>query len=341
MYYKHHHRKKSKGTLKITTLIIFFVVAGIVIYLNKSSLHVINDSFIEKKPINPTVSTTTPKVTKPVAVVSVPKKPLDNPYIKVSPDSVSQGDPAIITVEGLTSLSNVKSFTYNNRPLIFFMYDGYVVAFIGIDLNSEVGTFPLTLTLKDGNQIKGEFIVNKRAEDRRQFDIPEKLGGNTSESVKELISTLAKEGKVINAVFTGNEMLWKEKFRIPLDGSVIIEDVYGYTRIINNFTMPHKGLDLVAPKGTPVYSMNKGVVRLTDNFRNYGNTVVIDHGLGLQTVYMHLSEIKTVVGKTVEKGELLGLSGDTGYALSPHLHLSVRVWDVSIDPMKFLDLFGE
>jgi murein DD-endopeptidase MepM/ murein hydrolase activator NlpD len=221
------------------------------------------------------------------------------------------------------------------------MYEGYATAFIGIDLNSEVGAFPLVLTLNDGSQIKGQFVVKKRDTFRKQFDIPDKLGGNTSASVNDLISTLAKEGKIINAVFTSNEMFWKERFKSPLEGSLSVDDPYGYTRIISNFTMPHKGTDLKASAGTPVYAMNKGVVRLTENFRNYGNTVVIDHGLGLQTVYMHLSEIKTTLDKTVEKGELVGLSGETGYASNPHLHLTVRIWDVSIDPMKFLDLFGE
>ena len=105
--------------------------------------------------------------------------------------------------------------------------------------------------------------------------------------------------------------------------------------------MPHKGVDLNAPMGTPVYSMNKGVVKFATSTRNYGMTILVDHGVGLQTVYMHLSEIKVTNGQAVEKGELLGLSGDTGYVLNPHLHVTVRIWDVSIDTMKFLELLGE
>jgi murein DD-endopeptidase MepM/ murein hydrolase activator NlpD len=87
--------------------------------------------------------------------------------------------------------------------------------------------------------------------------------------------------------------------------------------------------------------MNRGIVRFTDSLRNYGKTVVIDHGLGLQTVYMHLSEIIVSLGQMVDKGELIGMSGDTGYVLGPHLHLTVRIWDISIDPIKFLELLGE
>ena len=156
-----------------------------------------------------------------------------------------------------------------------------------------------------------------------------------------LFTTLAQEGKIINAIPTGYKILWTEKFKSPLEGTLVIDDPYGYTRIIGNSTMPHKGVDLHASIGTPVYAMNRGLVGFTDSLRNYGNVVVIDHGYGLQTVYMHLSEINVTKGQMIEKGELLGKSGDTGYTLNPHLHLTVRIWDVSIDPMKFLELFGQ
>jgi murein DD-endopeptidase MepM/ murein hydrolase activator NlpD len=136
-------------------------------------------------------------------------------------------------------------------------------------------------------------------------------------------------------------MLWIEKFQWPLKGNNTLADPYGYTRVIANFTMPHKGADFEAPLGTPVYAMNKGIVRFASALRNYGNTVIIDHGLGVQTIYMHLSNITATLGQKVEKGEYIGDSGDTGYASNPHLHVTVRIWDISIDPIKFMELFGE
>lgn len=301
------------------------------LYQDKLSILNINEPKI--------IATSTPTIKKPIATKP---KPQSAPKIVVSPALVEQGDPAIITVVGFTSTSSIKSFTFNNRPLIAFMYDGYVTAFLGVDLYAPVGTYPLVLTLTDGKQVKGEITIRPRAEVRRPFDIPEKLGGNTSESINTLVRTLAEEGKIINALYTDYRVLWTERFGAPLTGSMAIDDIYGYTRLIgNSFTMPHKGTDYEADIGTSVYSMNKGVVRLASSLRNYGDTIVVDHGAGVQTVYMHLSKMNVVPGQTVEKGEIIGLSGDTGYVLNPHLHLTVRIWDVSIDPVKFLKLFGE
>jgi murein DD-endopeptidase MepM/ murein hydrolase activator NlpD len=119
-----------------------------------------------------------------------------------------------------------------------------------------------------------------------------------------------------------------------------VTDTYGNSRVTGGSNISHKGTDFRAAVGTPIYAMNSGVVRLTRNMRNYGNTIVIDHGLGLHTIYMHLSEISVDLNQRVEKGELIGKSGDTGYVLGPHLHLTIRINGISIDPEKFMAIFG-
>jgi murein DD-endopeptidase MepM/ murein hydrolase activator NlpD len=327
MQHHFHPKKRSRKIFLTFPILIIITIVGLKLYKS--------DEISLNKPTS--VATSTPaKTPKPKPT----PKPNGEMEIVIYPSSVMQGEPAIITVNGLSSTTLVKSFTFDNRPLINFLYEGQITAFFGADLNYATGTFPVVLTLTDGRQIRKDFVINKRPDIRRPFDIPEKLGGNTPESIKTLFTTLAQEGKIINAIPTGYKILWTEEFRSPFEGSMAIDDPYGYTRVTGIVTMPHKGVDLVADIGTPIYAMNRGIVRLTENMRNYGNTVVIDHGFGVQTVYMHLSEIKTVVGKTVEKGELIALSGDTGYTLNPHLHLTVRIWDVSIDPIKFLELFG-
>jgi murein DD-endopeptidase MepM/ murein hydrolase activator NlpD len=85
--------------------------------------------------------------------------------------------------------------------------------------------------------------------------------------------------------------------------------------------------------------MNRGVVRLSKKLNTYGNTVVVDHGLGLMTMYMHLSKREVVEGQLVLRGQEIGKSGQTGYAEMPHLHVSIRIAGISIDPMKFMDFF--
>lgn len=317
----HHKKRKS---LPIIFLMALVAILGVT-YFSTQSFGV-NDDIKN-------VATSTPKVSKP--------KTFEELYISISPRKIEQGEPALITVEGLTSAVNIKSFTFDSRPLVTFIYNGQVTALLGVDLNSVSGTFPLILTFFDGKEVRGEIVIGQRTLVKLPFDIPEKLGGNTPLSIKELFSTLAKEGKIINALPTNYKKLWTENFRSPLDGVIVVQDPYGYTRIIGNSTMPHKGVDIQAPIGTPIYAMNIGEVKFTGDLRNYGNTVVIDHGLGLQTVYMHLSEISVTSGQMVQKGELIAKSGDTGYVLGPHLHLTVRIWDISIDPIKFLEILGD
>ena len=92
--------------------------------------------------------------------------------------------------------------------------------------------------------------------------------------------------------------------------------------------------------GTSVTAINRGVVRVARQFPTYGKTVVVDHGLGLMSFYMHLSKTSVNVGELVKPGQRVGLSGQTGYATSPHLHFTLRIRNISVDPMKFFGLMG-
>ncbi|MDP2641908.1 MAG: M23 family metallopeptidase, partial [bacterium] len=157
---------------------------------------------------------------------------------------------------------------------------------------------------------------------------------------KTLINTLVQEGAIINSIPTANTVLWSGEFRLPIDEPITITDTYGYSRLTGASSISHKGTDFRASLGTPVFAMNSGTIRFTDFLRNYGNTIVIDHGLGLQTIYMHLSEINVETGDEVKRGDLIGKSGDTGYVLGPHLHLSIKIGGISIDPERFMALFG-
>lgn len=265
----------------------------------------------------------------------------EKPYIFIAPEKIHQGEPVLITAPGVTDIAQVQSFTFDGRPFFMFIHEGQVSALLGVDLYANAGTYPVVMTLKDGKQIKEDLVISERERVSRPFDIPEKLGGNTHESVNILLKSLAEEGKIINNLPVIYEKLWTEKFDFPLKGNPPVSDEYGYTRVIGNYlSMPHKGTDISVPIGTPVYAMNRGVVAFVGDLRNYGMTVVIDHGAGLQTVYMHLSKIEVVLNEEVEKGDLIALSGDSGYTLDPHLHLTVRIWDISIDAMKFMELLG-
>lgn len=98
----------------------------------------------------------------------------------------------------------------------------------------------------------------------------------------------------------------------------------------------HRGVDILAPVGTPVRATADGVVRLAEYMSGYGRVVVIDHGNGLQTYYAHLSRFAVVAGQEIRRGELVGNVGTSGRVTAPHLHYEVRRYGNAINPYSFL-----
>jgi murein DD-endopeptidase MepM/ murein hydrolase activator NlpD len=130
---------------------------------------------------------------------------------------------------------------------------------------------------------------------------------------------------------------WDGNFTAPAVAAN--SDVYGSQRIFNGKAQrPHWGLDFRVPTGTPVAAMNAGTVLLARFLYFEGNCVVIDHGQGLLTLYFHLSEFKVKEGETVKRGQEIGLSGGTGRATGPHLHVAVRWQGTYLDPARLMQL---
>lgn len=98
----------------------------------------------------------------------------------------------------------------------------------------------------------------------------------------------------------------------------------------------HRGIDLAAPIGTPIYATADGVVSRADLFSTYGLFVSIEHGGEIQTRYGHMSRLNVAAGQTVRKGELIGYVGSTGRSTGPHLHYEVRIAGQSVNPVPYL-----
>jgi murein DD-endopeptidase MepM/ murein hydrolase activator NlpD len=173
-------------------------------------------------------------------------------------------------------------------------------------------TFPTTrLTVED------RFVQLKPADEKR----------SASEAV---------ELNKIYATITP-EVLWTEPFTVPVPGGTGTN--FGHRRVFNGQARaPHAGADLKASTGTPIYSTNRGRVVLARDLFFTGNTVVVDHGLGIYTIYAHLSRLNVKPGVTIENGELLGLAGATGRVTGPHLHWSARVQGARVDPFSLVKL---
>jgi murein DD-endopeptidase MepM/ murein hydrolase activator NlpD len=119
----------------------------------------------------------------------------------------------------------------------------------------------------------------------------------------------------------------------------VVTDLYGTVRETGVYSVTHRGTDFRASIGTDVYPINRGVVRFAGTLPTYGKAVIVDHGLGITSLYLHLSKIHVVVGQLALPTQIIGKSGDTGFSGGPHLHLSIKIDGVSIDPETFLVLF--
>jgi murein DD-endopeptidase MepM/ murein hydrolase activator NlpD len=192
---------------------------------------------------------------------------------------------------------------------------------------SDVADMTLTHTFAVARakypQIKVELAVEKK------FTEP------SPEQIQQIAEGVKIKDDYLNRVTPTRE--WDGKFAAPADAS--ISDVYGSQRIFNGKAQrPHYGLDFRVPTGTPVAAMNSGTVLLARFLYFEGNCVAIDHGQGLLTLYFHLSEIKVKEGDSVKRGQEIGLSGGTGRATGPHLHVAVRWQGTYLDPARLMQM---
>jgi murein DD-endopeptidase MepM/ murein hydrolase activator NlpD len=133
--------------------------------------------------------------------------------------------------------------------------------------------------------------------------------------------------------------LWDTTFLVPRQAR--ITSGFGGGREYNgNITSRHMGTDYAGATGAPVRAVNRGVVRIVDAFFYGGNVIYIDHGIGLSSAYLHLSEQLVAAGDTVARGQTIGRVGATGRVTGPHLHFIVRYGAVTVDPRSLFAIAG-
>ncbi len=255
------------------------------------------------------------------------------------PSAVVQGEPFMLVILGSQNVRDVKSLTFDGKKQNIVNYQNLLVSLVPTDLYQLPGKYFIKLVDKNGKNLNTSVTVVKRPKVEAPLGIPEKLGGNTKKAQDAVIASLASEKEILLGLGLESKNYWQKPFTFPVSNP-IVTDSYGYSRITGQYSIAHKGTDFRAKEGTKVYAMNDGIVKYASDLGIYGNTVVIDHGYGLKTMYMHMSKILVEKGQMVKIGQKIALSGSTGYAESPHLHLSIWINDISIDPMKFMSLFG-
>ena len=134
--------------------------------------------------------------------------------------------------------------------------------------------------------------------------------------------------------------LWQDAFAVPREAR--ITSGFGGGREFNGtITSRHMGTDFAGAIGSPVRAANRGVVRIVDAFFYGGNVVYLDHGAGLSSAYLHLSEQLVAAGDTVQRGQTIGRVGATGRVTGPHLHFIVRYGSITVDPLSLFAVAGD
>lgn len=225
------------------------------------------------------------------------------------------------------------------RTLTFFPHQNNTYAgLLGLDMQDQPGQYALTIHVVYPQRTERRHVsvlVLKEVYPEQRLTLPKAM---VDLDQKTLVRVKA-ESQALRQAFESvvPRPLWKGRFLEPVRGQ--ISGRFGSRRIINGQPRsPHSGEDVAAPEGTPVAAMNHGIVRLTINHFFTGKGVIVDHGLGLFSMYFHLSSVDVEQNQTVRKGQMIGKVGSTGRATGPHLHWGVRLNGARVDPYSLLAL---
>lgn len=223
---------------------------------------------------------------------------------------------------------------YHGRKVMVVRDQDRWLALVGIPLNTKPGRQRIEVHLPDGVRQTRLFSVHDKQYQTQRLTIKNKRMVNPNPKDLERIRM---DREVINAALGQ----WSEPQSVPLRFDAPVagprSSSFGLRRIFNGQPRkPHSGMDIAAAQGAPVHAPAAGTVVARGNYFFTGNTVFIDHGKGLVTMYSHLDTIGVEPGQKVERGDLLGTVGMTGRVTGPHLHWAVSLNHTMVDPALFI-----
>lgn len=259
--------------------------------------------------------------------------------VNFQPSRIVTGSPLFIQVTSPSALQSL-SGTLLDHDIQFTATDGGVWnAFGGISLETTPGKHFLDLQGTGTDGKRQEFRCSVVVVKGKYRTIPVKVAKDYTEPSADQLQRISQEQKLKHEVFSQGDAKreWSGGFQAPVKAQ--ISDTFGTKRVFNGkLQSVHMGLDYAVPEGTPVHALNRGTVLLAKPLFFEGNCVILDHGQGLLTIYMHLSKLAVKEDEKVETGQELGLSGGTGRATGPHLHVAVRWQGMYLDPSILLTL---
>jgi len=259
--------------------------------------------------------------------------------LRLAPERVRQGGIVVLNLAWPVPFRNVR-LQMDNREVRTPSSDTHTrtVMLIGIDLEQGPGDVLVRASAldKDGRPLTAQQTL--RVLDAhfpvQRLTVPRPFG----ELDPATLERVNREKAVLDHLWetVTPERLWRGSFRLPLDGAGSASG-FGERRIINGQPRaPHSGTDISAPAGAPVSAANAGTVVLVADHFFAGTSVILDHGLGLYTMYFHLQESLVRAGQRVNRDQLIARVGSYGRATGPHLHWGARLCGARIDPRELL-----
>jgi murein DD-endopeptidase MepM/ murein hydrolase activator NlpD len=260
--------------------------------------------------------------------------------VAIQPARLVNGSPVLFRVTMPRPMQSL-SGTWLGHEIIFTPDANHKswFALAGVSQETKPGAYPLQLRADLSATKDASFEKKIRVElqhyPRVLLKVPARYTAPSPEDQHEIAQDKETKAEAFKTVTPDRE--WDGAFTAPVNAE--ISDVFGVERVFNGSVQStHQGLDFRVPSGTPVAAANSGRVILARSLFFEGNCVVIDHGQGLLTLYLHLSKFLVKEGDDVKKAQEIGLSGGTGRATGPHLHLAVRWQGVYLNPQTLLKL---
>ena len=243
--------------------------------------------------------------------------------------SLVPGGIAVVPTRG-----DAVSGSFRDQRIMLARFEGEQYAIIGIPLDAEPGTQQFELVSRNGEESLLQFeVVDKQYRERHLTITNERQVNPNAEDMERI----GRESVEMRQVFsTWTESLAPDfAMSLPVDG--VRSSSFGSRSFFNGQPRnPQSGMDIAAPEGTPILAPAPGVILTTGNYFFNGNTIIMDHGHGLISLYCHMNTIDVEPGAVIAAGEQIGEVGSTGRVTGPHLHWSVNLNNVRVDPALFL-----
>jgi murein DD-endopeptidase MepM/ murein hydrolase activator NlpD len=268
--------------------------------------------------------------------------PADPPPLEIS-IAARALHPGELVVVGLTpdpQTADARVTLFDRSTPAFKTADGAWQALVGIDLDQAPGEFLLTAEARSEGTVRSggkRLIIDAKEFATRTLRVAPAFAVPPP-AARERIE---RESLFLEAVFASPapQRLWQVPFVRPVDDAA--NSAFGARTILNGLRgTPHGGVDFSSRPGTPIKAPNAGQVVTARELFYTGNTIIIDHGLGMFSTLAHLSEIQVREGELVLAGHVVGLVGATGRVTGPHLHWGLRIAGARVDPLSALALLG-